>query len=402
MKHIITLIMIMSWLPSCTKFDNKFNENVLICGPEASDSSFSYVKILDGSGEVVNPALIENAIPRFKSDSGDLQTLTLTSKGCLKLSRESGEISISIPSVGGVIDQRIPTDHGFSELRLVSHPSVQAKFHCPVDGIYSHLDFPSLLSVDLKGSFETSEFSIQAVSKFDGQIYQLFKKPYGVPVLEIPSTLSTKDLAEGIYSVQVLFKDPSLGLDAVPTLLNAGEDCGLVVLHQKPSLISSSNALSHLNLGDVLPLQKPDATDQLFVCEEERTGVVERSSCAAQNRCREAVNFSQAAFYKTTKQGVFDVMAYSVDKAGNRSDLECQTIAVSSTAPTLTARWKDDRWNVRGALLDLPYVSLSARVDLQHSVLSQSDLAGRLECKVDFLIAGKTILAGNSAQCSSG
>ncbi|HET9241057.1 MAG TPA: hypothetical protein VFO10_27580, partial [Oligoflexus sp.] len=348
----------------------------------------------------------------YKEDEGSRYELFLSSKACVRLPKNKGTLLVTLPANRKALVHR-HEQGGSSQLlrkKLVSSPSFQTAFPCGEDGFFSNQNLTHKWNFESSDNLQSMKLEVLARDAQRQTSFPLFVKGFGETAVNLPPTLDTSKLNEGIYQLEVNAYDllDGFGEIARPLIKNTG--CPLTIL-RSPPLVGGSleqKVLPVLEPGKALPWTIEQPNSQLYACIEERSGLGDPSlaapaACQAQSKCSKVESFKPVSAISSDRAGLFDVFAFARDRAGNDSPLRCQTVAFSTSAPALTLKWERESWNQEGAFMRDLDAFIKAKVSIgSHDVLTEDTLKKTFECKVEFILQGKDTLSGKDVICTQG
>lgn len=387
---------------SCGIFSNRINPQILACGESGAAGDSRLIKVLDQNGHELSASVVQSLDAKMQLPDLSLKPLAITRKGCIKTPGNApGTLLVRSPVL--LQSLALPLDaSAIPEAVILSpYPVLQTTLDCPAGGVITNSAFRNVWTIQSQTTSEATALEIRAIDETTQNVQTLFVKPRGHPFKGLPSTLDTGLLADGAYRLEAVNYDPADGWESGPRILNEGKRCRLVVMHQKPLLSLSESPPAPVSGLTPLPWQPKEEGSRLYTCFEKKDDV---GSCTARSECMNAANFKEGVALAPAAPGAYQSFIYAKDEAGNVSDISCRSLVVSNQGPSISLLWKTrDAWN-QGDLsfMDRPYVSVQASIDTQHETLPKNTVQNTLECKVDFLVQGRSVFDGENAECLSG
>lgn len=398
---IIAILLLSS---SCQRFTNRYDHVTWLCAidPKELANDERLIKIDGPNGEELTGKGLRS---RLLFADGSIEEISLSSKGCLRLRNNEAVLQVLALEQGWHLSQRLdPATSRLLHLQLQKSPDIRVDFTCPAQGLYAseRIAFPLKWTSD--SPLNAARIELLAENESSRQTHKVFSKGYGEHLDAFPNELATRDLPEGLYRLRLAFHMSSDAWDQ-PGLL-AVESCPLTVLHGRPTLsglnaLALDDRLAVYGQGQVLPWRATSDTEQLFVCKEERSASANEASphCEARARCRDPGNFRNVSAVVADEVGIFDTFVFAEDRAGNRSDIYCQTTIVQPTQAELDLRWTKEEWNQPSAIMEEPQHDIELRVNGSLPGVVGSSVWQSMECKADFVRADQSIVTGRNIVC---
>lgn len=396
-------------ISGCTRINNDSDQLALDCGISRQQAqNNTYLKISADSMASYDETSSLFLSARFQdSETKETEGLSVTRRGCVRLPERAGRILVSNKQQKmSAVYNHSPSFWSRSNpiVKIQSSPSIKAKTLCPEDGIFGNRQIQSPFQFETQGSLEPVRLRIfvsNAVSKLETNLYV---KDFSETLKGFPENTDVQNLSEGIYYLRAGVTDYGEGFDVGEKLLISDTACKLVILRQEPRVEGLNQTTDPtarvLSRGDKVPWTSSSPDETLFICKEPYES---KSLCKPTSECQSANNFRAQTRVDVERPGIFNFFILSKDKAGNQSSMICETVVVSEQSPNLDLRWLRQDWNTDGGeAMDLPYASIEAQAFLRHPQIDPKDLERTLECKVDFLIQGRTPLKGKDVVCGSG
>ena len=389
MRAIFILILSVAklyFLVACKASSNislDYNPVYRSCAPsEAQIDQFSsdYALLPLGDNDPRNAAVVsENQTER----------LELTPAGCVWVPKHTDTLAIF--HVETHDDRKLAVSMadvlrpGFRLNQLV--PINLPSLDCPKDGLYANetLNVPTSPNAAGIGS-RSYALSAVLLNPVNGkELYRKELKPIGF-------ALSSKDLIyalleEGTYNLVLEREDPF-------GQRSRSASCQLTVIKQRPHLIFTNPDLAKLGEISLPPSNLLIASSPgslVYICIK-----------AVGLEC-EVNDYLQTNQLVLNDDGRWNVAAFAVDRAGNRSELWQQQITVDPQGPKMSLELEGkDSWTFLSyAGLKRPLTNFTVKVNIEDNLSKPEDLAKRLECRA-YWIDGVVSLQNYGVRCLSG
>ncbi|HYX39330.1 MAG TPA: hypothetical protein VE954_40020 [Oligoflexus sp.] len=397
------------WNLACSPTGARRFEGVArICGDETlvSDREASVLQVKQPNGETLDALMLDQVSVRFRPQQGPMQPLPMTRKACVRVPPENGQVEVQLGRHTWAAVKKF--DHSvraprFDELRLSPVGEFKVKLTCPVDGYFVNQTLSMPVGIQIQGSGDLMGFALRVRNSGDQSRTTLWQKPVGSRLNELPTAVSTSELAQGVYKLELIAWDLSRNWEDAT---GYQESCDLIVLKTVPTVtglpLASNLRIPVYEPDAIIPFESNDTQAQLFSCKEAVDTYAPDQPCPPSSLCAGDASFSATNLVRIKEPGLWRVRAYFQDRAGNRSAMSCRTVAISAKAPGLTVRWDDEALNRPDAVLALPKPYLAANIQLEHPQLAAETLESHLLCKVDFLVGGVSVRSGKDVMCVNG
>ncbi|HYX36750.1 MAG TPA: hypothetical protein VE954_26885 [Oligoflexus sp.] len=399
------------WMSACSRFSKSFQDTGFQCGWDQRVHSDAYAfKILKPSGESLSESERAVTMARFLRNDGQANSLSLSSKGCVQVPSPDGVLQVHSLNLemhaSADVSALLQEGGRLHDLRLASNSKdFRAEIICPNEGFFGADTLPLLLQVS-HSALDAFRFRVNASRSSDGKIIPLFQKKYGRNEA-LPAHLDVRDLDEGAYEISFTIESSEDGWDKEIPVTRS--HCPLYVLRAPPGVQDAENRIigekSVLKPGQALPWRTTAPFQDLHYCREKRSSdedhLPESSTCQASSRCLERNSFQSAHNAVAEDPGVYDYFLLARDRAGRESTPVCQRVIIAEKPPVLQVTWVPQRWRQAMPVMHEALEMIQATIDVQHAERRDSDLRRNLQCKVDLLVQGKSVLPGQDVVCRS-
>lgn len=399
---------------ACQRFTQDFAGTSVVCGirPEAMPSDRTLFKIVSPEGQDLSPQELTVTHARYRDARDGVHDLQLSARGCAFVPDEAELVQVYTLNLKAQFTLPLPPARErprFMQERLRPSPRFQAELLCPTDGFFAHdrLDFPARVVSD--GDITGVALKILARNNETRADVTVFEKPLGMSLVDWPQALHTGLLKEGSYALRLEVTQNFQGWDQTES--SSTTFCPLVILHKAPSIKGRQELVqggrSVLARNEDLPWKGSDSFTQLSVCKEPRGRdedliSSDQDGCEARSLCQSPEAFRPIFGQIADETGVFDYFIKARDRTGRDSAVLCQRVVVTEPQNFLSLDWNESSWNQPAAVMSPARPSIQAQVRVRHAEQQDSDILNRLQCRLDFLVNGKTVLPGKDVICSSG
>ncbi|MDQ3231904.1 MAG: hypothetical protein M3Q07_08805 [Pseudobdellovibrionaceae bacterium] len=401
------------FVQACDTLNNRANVIAVECGlDKASIGQRNFVKLLSSSGIAYENSVAETLKARFRLESGNHVSLSITPRACIELPSDAGILQIVDSRNGESLARKVAPEssaRGLISLNLSPKPDFQAHLPCSNEGIFASDTLKNPLFVTLTGEASGLDLRLDVFSHENTFLKTLLHKRMGESEVSFPNIIDVSDIKDGNYYLKIYGHHLSDGIDSRPLHLGSDQLCKFHILRGNIYVggFDSSSKQLVFPPQTTLPWKTQSSFDKLHVCFEPQTGsspigFETSEQCYAQNICIDPLNFKEMTQIVTHDVGIFNYFVYAENKAGKKSKLNCQTVIVSDAPPTLAVTWAHEDLKKPGSILRSPYAVLKADVETQHHLVQSSSINNSLSCKVDFEIKGKSFYSEKSVYCTEG
>jgi hypothetical protein len=398
-------------LTSCqVSWNNSLDQVAVTCGVSREETEKKYLQILDEAGRSLTTAQASTLVAEFLDASGQRFEPRLTPGGCVEIPDKVGELAVvDSRSKAAVYWKRGEVVERFSTRALIKKPAFTVETLCQGENLFAHTQLKREWSVTAQGSLQNIRLQVQARNVHDQQTTVLFRKGFGEE-LDLPEVWQTGELREGQYQLEVFQHDLTEGLGQAPRMVSFPAQCPLTVLHHPPTLLGLAEGTREIEVVDLnagLAWKTSGEHAELFVCMEERSTLPQDlqsgNSCQAAARCLDVESFQPLSSMRPSGEGLYNIFAFARDRADNQSAATCRTVIFSSQAPAFDVRWKKERWNREGFVLDEELPILKAQVSgLHHANIPLEQLEASLECRAEVILRSVETVTTPSVTCTEG
>jgi hypothetical protein len=262
---------------SCSPLHNGHNTRALDCQMSVTGVEEDFLQILDESGQALGAETSVKIQALYKEDEGSRYELLLSSKACVRLPKKKGTLLVTLPANRKALVHRHEQggDGQLLRKKLVSAPSFQTAFPCGDDGLFANQNLIHKWNFESSDNLQSMKLEILARDAQRQTSFPLFVKDFGKTAVNLPSTLDTSKLSEGIYQLEVNAYDLLEGFGEISRPLIKNASCPLTILRRAP-LVSGSleqKVLPVLEPGKALPWTIEQPNSLLYACLEERSGL---------------------------------------------------------------------------------------------------------------------------------
>lgn len=414
----INIILFSISLAACHSFSNRINKAELECGGTSSEADSLFVKLVTENG----PAIDSVPLQDIKAQLVDLEnkvsvmSLPITNKGCAILPknrpiRSRMDVRVQNTTLAATrIFSNLP-DNPIETLKL--HPTRTGKYSlsCPQEGIFASRTFLNPLLITDVGSLETNQVTLvaQPVDRL-GEAIPLMKKDFGfeLAATSFGAEISTENLREGTYYLRTITATLAEDFGLLPKFVNDEKSCTLTVMKTPPAMSSelfSSKGFFVTKKNNDLPFKiKPEVTAIQYCRQPYQSRAQAASSCKEiAKECKNANEFKKIGEEATATPGLFDYFFYAMDRAGNKSVLQCQSIAVIDQAPAFSIDWSIPAWQQPNAYMKDAAVTIKPIITVpDEQTLPSNQVEQSLQCRAEFISQEGVTIRGSDVSCISG
>jgi hypothetical protein len=413
--NIITFSII---LAACHRFGNGINNAELECGTTAAESDSLFIKLVTENGPAVDSVPSQDIKVQLVDleNNGSVMSLPVTNKGCAilpkyRLVRSRMDVRVQNTTLAATrIFSTLP-DYHIESLKL--HPTRTGKYSlsCPQNGIFASRTFPNPLLITDVGSLETNQITLvaQPLDRL-GEAIPLMKKDFGFELIatNFGAEISTDFLKEGTYYIRAITATLAEDFGLLPKFVNDEKSCILTVMKTPPTMSSelfSSKGFFITKKNDDLPFKiKPEVT-AIQYC---RQTFEPRSQAAASckqiaKECQNANEFRAIDDTATAEPGLFDYFFYAIDRAGNKSELQCQSIAIVDQPPSFSLDWPISAWQQPNAYMKDAALTIKPIITIpDDQTLPSNQVEQSLQCRAEFITQEGVTIRGSDVSCIRG
>jgi hypothetical protein len=261
------------------------------------------------------------------------------------------------------------------------------------------------------GSQETNQVTLvaQPVDRLEEAI-PLMKKDFGfeLAATNFGAEISTDNLKEGTYYLRAITATLSEDFGLLPKFVNEEKSCPLTVMKTPPTISSdlfSSKGFFVSKKDDDLPFKtKSDVTAIQYCRQPYESRLQPIVSCRQIAReCQNATEFKSIGDDATATPGLFDYFFYVIDRAGNKSELQCQSIAIIDQPPAFSIDWPTPAWQLPNAYMKDAALTIKPLITIpDEQTLPSNQVEQSLQCRAEFTSQEGVSIRGSDVSCISG
>ncbi|HYX38788.1 MAG TPA: hypothetical protein VE954_37255, partial [Oligoflexus sp.] len=358
---LVILCFALAALSCSAPWHNAHNKVAVDCKISQAEAQKNFLQILDDRGQPLTADQTSTLVAEFLDEAGGRVLPRITPGACIEIPVQAGQLAVvDSKSKAAVYWKTGNRAEAFPKRQLIKNPRFSYETLCQGENRFANTTLTRDWSLTTDGSLQNLRLQVQARNVHDQQVTVLFTKEFGED-LALPESWTIAQLREGQYQLEVLQQDLAEGLEQAPRLVTFPAMCPLTVLHHPPTLVGLTDSTMGVTVVDLdkgLEWKSSNENAELHVCMEERSAVPQTfdiaGSCQAASHCQNPAEFKFMSTIRPDREGVFNVLAYPKDRAGNKGESTCRTVIFSSSAPSFDVRWVKERWNREGSILDEP------------------------------------------------
>lgn len=405
-------------LASCHRLGNDIDQAELQCGSAAAESNAFLIKLMTENGpaaDFVPSQDIKVQLVNLENNNSAM-SLPVTNKGCAilpknRFARSRMDVRVQNTTLAATrIFSTLP-DSQIESLKL--HPTRTGKFSlsCPQDGIFASSMFPNPLLITDVGSLETNQITLvaQPVDRL-GEAIPLVKKDFGfeLTATNFGAGISTATLKEGTYYLRAITATLAEDFGLLPKFVNDEKSCILTVMKTPPAISSelfSSNGFFITKRNDDLPFKLKPEINAIQYCRQTFQPRSQPSASCKEiaKECQNTNEFKAIGDAATATSGLFDYFFYATDRAGNRSELQCQSIAIVDQPPSFSIDWPIPAWHQRNAYMKDAVLTIKPVITIPYDqTLPVTQIEQSLQCRAEFISQEGVTIRGSDVTCIGG
>lgn len=403
----------------CHNFSNGVSKAELECGTfDTEYDSTGYIKLVTENGPAVDsfpPSDIKVQLVDLEY-TRPVMNLTMTSKGCAILpkrppNRYRIDVRVQNTTLAATKILSTVTNEQIESLKL--HPARNGKYSlaCPKEGIFASRTFPNPLLIADVESLETNQISLvaQPVDQ-TGESIPLIKKDFGseLTAANFGAEISTDNLKEGSYYLRAITATLAEEFGLLPKFINDEKSCILTVMKTAPAISSeifSSKGFFVSKKDNELPFKLKSNVSSIQYCRQPFHSRPEPFTSCKQiaKNCQSVGEFRSISDGPTSVTGLFDYFFYATDRAGNKGELQCQSIAIIDQPPSFSIEWPYPTWQqpntyMKDAVLTIkPMITVPDEQTLPSTQVEQS-----FQCRAEFISQEGVTIRGSDVSCIGG
>jgi hypothetical protein len=417
--HIIRTLAIVALGSGCHELDNRVDRLELECGTwDFQPEVYSYVKLMTDKG----PAVPLVSVSDIKAQLVDLEArspalnIPISDKGCAVLPKERLhqtrlDVRVQNSNLAGVTLISGTSIDAIETLYLRPSSVGTYSLLCPQEGIFASQSFTNPLLVTDAGSPETNQLTLVAQPmNADAPPTPLFRKNfgYGLDSASFGAEISTQNLQEGVYYLRGITSSLAENFGLLPRYINDEKACTLTVMKTAPVIESDLFLTKGFFVGkknQTLPLApRPDVSAIKYCRQPYQSRAAAFASCQQLARqCKAAGDFEPLTDEATSQTGLYDYFFYAWDRAGNQSDLQCQSIAIIDRPPAFSVTWPHEAWEIPNAFMKDAALTIKPIITISdEQTLPSTQIEQGLQCRIEFVSHEGVKIQGSDVICTGG
>jgi hypothetical protein len=418
LNKIYTLLFLLM-LGSCHNFSNRISEAELECGTaDTKLDSFAFIKLVTEMGPAVDSVPASDIKVQLVDleNKSPVMTLAITKKGCAILPSHrprSSRMDVRVQNTTLAATRILSTlsDNHIGSLKLQPTRSEKYTLSCPQEGIFASRTFLNPLLITDAGSLETSQITLVAQPvENTGESTLLIKKDFGFELdnTNFGAEVSTDNLKEGTYYLRAITATLTEEFGLLPKFVNDEKSCILTVMKTPPvissQLFSPKGFFIHKK-DDDLPFKTNSDISAIQYCRQPYESKPGPSTSCEQiaRECRDVDSFKPLKNGATAETGLFDYFFYATDRAGNRGQMQCQSIAVIDQPPAFSIDWPIAAWQQPNAYMKDAVFTIKPVITItDEQILPSNHVEQGLQCRAEFISQEGVTIQGSDVLCIRG